>query len=103
MLPLVVLIPTATHWYPRYLLFLAVPSLILAARALTVLSSWLADRVGLTFRHGRFVLVATAAGLALVPSLRLDPFLWVEPSRAPAPCASTPFPLPGSMARGPRP
>ena len=84
-LPLAVLLPTATHWYPRYLLFTAVPTLILAARALTGLTSPAAERLGPTSRLWRLALPAAGTVLVLVPSLRVDTHLWVEPSRAPLP------------------
>jgi hypothetical protein len=84
-LPLAVLLPTATHWYPRYLLFLAVPSLILAARVLTSFTSWVEARLGLTRHPWTVALPAVATMLVLAPSMRVDPYLWVEPSRAPLP------------------
>jgi hypothetical protein len=84
-LPLAVLLPTATHWYPRYLLFMAVPTLILAARALTDLTSWAAERLRPISPLGRLALPAAATLLVLVPSLRIDSHLWTQPHRAPLP------------------
>lgn len=83
--PLVALLPTAGHWYPRYLLFMGVPTLILAARALTSVTSWAAERLGDPFEAWKHVILATATTLVLLPSLRTDVHLWVEPSRAPLP------------------
>jgi hypothetical protein len=83
--PLALLLPTATHWYPRYLLFMAVPTLILAARALMALAGWVAARLRPPSRLWRLSLPAVATALALIPSLQIDADLWTQPSRAPLP------------------
>ncbi|HSD27999.1 MAG TPA: hypothetical protein VLL75_11900, partial [Vicinamibacteria bacterium] len=76
---------TATFWYPRYILFAAVPGLILAARALQQLVGWAGARLDIAEGPGRYALLASAVALSLVPAARVDLRLWTDPSRAPMP------------------
>jgi 4-amino-4-deoxy-L-arabinose transferase-like glycosyltransferase len=81
LVPIVVLVPTAKTWYPRYVLFVALPALTLAAHALIRL---------LDFVHSRFErpVLARAAVLGgtvtavLAPALVNDFWLWTDPRRA---------------------
>jgi 4-amino-4-deoxy-L-arabinose transferase-like glycosyltransferase len=84
-LPLGVLVVTATFWYPRYVLFAAVPGLILAARALQQLVGWVGARLGIALGPGRHALLAAAVVLSLLPAARVDQKLWTDPARAPMP------------------
>jgi hypothetical protein len=85
LLPLAFLVVTATFWYPRYILYAAVPAVILAARALAELVGWVASRLGIPAGPPRHALLGAAAALALVPALKADLWLWTDPSRAPMP------------------
>lgn len=85
LLPLAVLVATATFWYPRYILYAAVPGAILAARAVADLVDHSASRLGIRDRGRRLALLGAAAGLALVPAMRADRWMWVDPSRTPMP------------------
>jgi hypothetical protein len=85
LVPLAFLVVTATFWYPRYILYAAVPGVILAARALVDLVGWAASRLAFPAGRPRHALLAAAATLALVPALRVDFWLWTDPSRAPMP------------------
>jgi len=85
LLPLGFLVATATFWYPRYILYAAVPGVILAARALVELVDRAASRRGVPANGRRHALLGAAAALALVPALRVDFWLWADPSRAPMP------------------
>lgn len=82
--PLALLVPTATVWYSRYVLFVALPGLVLAARALAGLADFGATRLGLG-TDGRGWLLAAATALALGPSLVQDAALWTDPRRAEMP------------------
>jgi len=79
--PIVLLVPTATTWYPRYLLFVAVPALTLAAHALVVLVDLVLGRreVG---AFARTALLGGAATATLLPALANDLRLWTDPRRA---------------------
>ena len=85
LLPLVLLMVTATFWYPRYILYAAVPGVILAARALVELVGWGASRLGVPAGGPRRALLGAATALALVPAVKADLWLWKDPSRAPMP------------------
>ncbi len=84
LLPLVALVPTAAVWYPRYVLFVALPGVILAAHALVAAVERVAVGLSLPSRVGAALLVAGAT-LALLPALAVDLPLWTDPPRAPMP------------------
>jgi 4-amino-4-deoxy-L-arabinose transferase-like glycosyltransferase len=84
LVPVAVLVPTATTWYPRYLHFVAVPALVLAAHALVSLVELVLARRGLS-AFARGAVLAAAAAAVLVPSLANDVRLWTDPRRAPMP------------------
>jgi 4-amino-4-deoxy-L-arabinose transferase-like glycosyltransferase len=81
LVPLALLAPVATVWYPRYVLFVALPGLILAARALVEAVEWVAPRLRLPPR-GRAAALVAASALVLAPSVANDLWLWTDPSRA---------------------
>lgn len=85
LLPMAVLVVTATFWYPRYILFAAVPAVVLAARALDWIVGWVASRLGLAQGRPRHALLAAAAGLCLLPAVSVDRWLWTDPTRAAMP------------------
>src|SRR5262249_31629685 len=69
-------------WFPRYLLFISVPLLVLAAGGLVRLR----DSRGLgSERAPRRGLLAAGALLVLVFALRIDRDLWTDPARAALP------------------
>ena len=72
--PVLAFAAVSTLWFPRYLVFVTVPALLLAARGLVRLQARLP-------RWG-FALVVIAA---LVPALRLDRDILEEPARAALP------------------
>ena len=72
LLPLAFLVVTATFWYPRYILYAAVPGVILAARALAQLVGWAASRLGVPAGGPRHALLGAATALALIPAVRAD-------------------------------
>jgi 4-amino-4-deoxy-L-arabinose transferase-like glycosyltransferase len=74
-LPLLAFLAISTLWFPRYLVFLTPPLVILAGAALTAL---------VRAANARRLLVAAVA-LALLPALRFDALLWTDPTRAPLP------------------
>lgn len=84
LVPLALLVPTATVWYSRYVLFVALPGLVLAARALVDLADVGAVRLGLG-AGGRGWLLVAATALALGPSIVQDAALWTDPRRAEMP------------------
>jgi hypothetical protein len=77
--PAAVLLPTATTWYPRYLHFVAVPTLVLAAHALVSLVD-LARWTRPAF--ARTALLGAATAVVLGPALAQDFHLWTDPRRA---------------------
>lgn len=81
LVPVAVLVPTATTWYPRYVLFVAVPALILAAHALVGLLDFLLARRRLSAFARAAALVGTATAV-LVAALANDFRLWTDPRRA---------------------
>jgi hypothetical protein len=81
--PLAFLVVTATFWYPRYVLYAAVPGVVLAARGLLDLVGWVASR--LPAGPSRRLLLVAALALALAPALRADFWQWRDPRRAPMP------------------
>ena len=85
LLPLAFLVVTATFWYPRYILYAAVPGVILAARALAGARGL--GRLPPRRSGGRPASRAPGRGhaLALVPAVKADFWLWTDPSRAPMP------------------
>lgn len=85
LLPLAFLVVTATFWYPRYILYAAVPGVILAARGLVELVGGAAPRLGLPAGGPHHALLGVATALALVPAVNTDLWLWTDPSRAPMP------------------
>jgi 4-amino-4-deoxy-L-arabinose transferase-like glycosyltransferase len=72
LLPLLAFLSISTLWFPRYLVFLTPPLLMLAAAAL-----------GGLVRPTRLRLAVLL--LALLPALRFDLLLWTDPARAPLP------------------
>ena len=84
-LPLASLVITATFWYPRYILYAAVPGVILAGRALAQLVGWAASRLGVPSGGPRHALLGAATVLALVPAVKADAWLWTDPSHMPMP------------------
>ena len=72
--PVLAFAAVSTLWFPRYLVFVTVPALLLAARGLVCLQERLP--------RWAFVLVVIAA---LVPALRLDRDILLEPARAALP------------------
>jgi hypothetical protein len=85
LLPLAFLVVTATFWYPRYILYAAVPGVVLAARGILEPAGWAASRLRAPAGSWRHALVGAAAALALVPALKADFRLWTDPSHAPMP------------------
>jgi hypothetical protein len=81
LVPIAVLVPTATTWYPRYLHFVAVPALVLAAHALVSLVDLVFARRDLS-AFARAAVLGGAAAVVLVPSLANDVRLWTDPARA---------------------
>ncbi len=81
LVPLALLVPTATVWYPRYVLFVALPALVLAARVLVGAVDSVAALSSMSAR-GRAALLAAGVTLALVPALATDVRLWTDPRRA---------------------
>ena len=81
LVPLAALVPTATTWYPRYVHFVAVPALILAAHALVSLVdlvlAWREPRA-----LARAAILYAVTALVLVPALANDFRLWTDPRRA---------------------
>jgi hypothetical protein len=84
-LPLVFLVVTATFWYPRYILYAAVPGVILAARALADLGGWAASRLGVPAGGPRHALLGAATAVALIPAVKADSWVWTDPSGTPMP------------------
>jgi hypothetical protein len=81
LVPLAALAFTATIWFPRYVHFVAVPALVLAADALVRIVDLGLARTSLPGLARASVLgVATCA--ALVPALSNDWHLWTDPRRA---------------------
>ena len=85
LVPLAFLVVTATFWYPRYILYAAVPGVLLAARALVVIVFVSTRHLGTPPGARRHALLAVATALVLVPSLRSDVWLWTDPTRAAMP------------------
>jgi hypothetical protein len=83
LLPLAFLVVTATFWYPRYILYAAVPGVVLAARALLEIVGHAASRV--PTGASRHAVVGAVAALAVLPALKADYWQWTDPSRAPMP------------------
>ena len=81
LVPVAVLVPTATTWYPRYVLFVAVPALILAAHALVVFFDLLLARREPPAFARAAALGGTAAAV-LVAALANDFHLWTDPRLA---------------------
>ncbi len=81
LLPLVALVPTAAVWYPRYVLFVALPGVILAAEALVAAVEFLSVRLALT-PGGGAGLLAVGVALVLAPALIDDLSHWTDPRRA---------------------
>jgi hypothetical protein len=84
-LPLVFLVITATFWYPRYILYAAVPGVVLAARGLLELVGWTASCLRVPRGTMRHALASAIAALAIVPALRADYWQWTDPRCAPMP------------------
>jgi 4-amino-4-deoxy-L-arabinose transferase-like glycosyltransferase len=82
--PLAALVLTATTWYPRYVHFVAVPALVLAARALVGIVDLALARARPTGLVRPTVLGAATLA-ALAPALANDWRLWTDPRRAPMP------------------
>ncbi len=85
LLPMAVLVVTATFWYPRYILFAAVPAVVLAALALAQIVGFSASRLGIPPGRARHVLLVAAVALCLLPALGVDRWLWLDPTRAAMP------------------
>jgi hypothetical protein len=85
LVPLAFLVVTATFWYPRYLLYAAVPGVVLAARGSLEAVGWIGSRLRVPVGRWRGALLGIVAALALGPALRADVWLWRDPSRAPMP------------------
>jgi hypothetical protein len=81
LVPVAVLVPTATTWYPRYVLFVALPALILAAHALVGLIDLLLARMELR-AVARAAALGGAATAVLVAALANDFRLWTDPRLA---------------------
>jgi len=81
LLPLAALVLTATTWYPRYVHFVAVPALALAAHALVRLVDALPARAAPS-GSARAAVLAGATLAALAPALADDWRLWTDPLRA---------------------
>jgi hypothetical protein len=79
LVPLAALVATATTWYPRYVHFVALPLLVLAARGVVVLVDLAPGRL----TAGRRAVLLGAASLgALVPAVANDARLWSDPRLA---------------------
>ena len=85
LVPLAFLVVTATFWYPRYILYAAVPGVVLAARGLLDAVGWIGSRLRVPVGPARHALLGAVAALALVPAVRADLWQWKDPSRAPMP------------------
>ncbi len=83
--PMAVLVATATFWYPRYILFAAVPAVVLAARALTEIVDGISSRQRRPTGNARHAILATALVASLLPALGVDRWLWQDPTRAAMP------------------
>ncbi len=79
--PVGLLLPIATEWYPRYVLVVALPGLILAAHAVVGVVDLVSRRRALSPR-GSALLLSAATTLALVPALANDFWLWTDPREA---------------------
>jgi 4-amino-4-deoxy-L-arabinose transferase-like glycosyltransferase len=79
--PLAVLALTATTWYPRYVHFVAVPALVLAADALVRTVDLALARTRLT-ELARATVLGVATCAVLAPALSNDWRLWTDPRRA---------------------
>jgi 4-amino-4-deoxy-L-arabinose transferase-like glycosyltransferase len=82
LLPLAGFVSVAQLWFPRYVVFAAVPLLVLAAGALACGARALGARRGPGLE--RAALVAGLV-LSLAAALRFDYALWTDPRRAPLP------------------
>jgi 4-amino-4-deoxy-L-arabinose transferase-like glycosyltransferase len=82
--PVAALVPTATTWYPRYVVWVAVPALILAGNALVGLVDLVAARLTVS-GSARAAGLGIAAAAVLAPALANDLWLWTDPRRATMP------------------
>jgi hypothetical protein len=82
--PVAIFASVSRVWFPRYVLFTAVPLVILAALGFCVLRDALDRRSSVSPSAGTVRTVLLLA-LFLAPALRFDAALWTDPSRAPLP------------------
>ncbi len=88
--PIVVLGGISRIWFPRYILFVTVPFLILASWSATHLKSILEAWVmRLPWQYERWQVQITLSliffAIIFFPARRIDYYLWTDPSRAPLP------------------
>jgi hypothetical protein len=83
-LPVLAFGAVAWAWYPRYILFVSVPLLVLAARGTALAWCWSARRWPDRARL-RTLCAAALGGALLLPALRFDHALLTDPTRAPLP------------------